>query len=66
VESESNGLLVNSLDPDVFSAALAILLGNPDRARRFGARARETIMERFSAGEMVDATLHLHEQFIAK
>lgn len=66
VENEKNGLLVNSLDPDAFSAALACSLANPDQALRFGECARETIVERFSADEMVDATLRLYEQLIAK
>jgi len=66
IENEKNGLLVNSLDPSVLSAALARLLANPDQALRFGESARETIVERFSAGEMADATLRLYEQLIAK
>jgi len=66
VENEKNGLLASCLDPDEFSAALTRLLANPDRARRFGERARETIEERFSNSDMVDATLRLYEQSIAK
>lgn len=66
VRNEENGLLVNSLDPEAFSAALARLLANPDQARQFGECARKTIMERFSAGEMAEATVQLYEQSIAK
>jgi glycosyltransferase involved in cell wall biosynthesis len=60
VESEKNGLLVDSLDPDAFAAALARLLANPAEACRFGATARETVAAHFSAEKMVNATLHLY------
>jgi glycosyltransferase involved in cell wall biosynthesis len=53
---------VNNLDPEALSAAMADLLANPEAARRLGAAGRETICTRFSAGEMVDATLRLYEK----
>ena len=62
IEHEKNGLLVNSLDPEAFAAALALLAANPEQASLFGRAARETIATRFSADHMVDATLQLYER----
>jgi glycosyltransferase involved in cell wall biosynthesis len=65
VEDGKNGLLVNSLDPEALAAVLARLLANPEESYRLGRAARETVLARFSAGHMVDATLDLYERMIA-
>jgi len=65
VQNEKNGLLVNPLDPNTLSAAMARLIANPEEALRFGKAARETIAARFSADHMVDATLRLYEDLTA-
>jgi glycosyltransferase involved in cell wall biosynthesis len=65
VEDGRNGLLVNELDPGALAAAIVRLLSNPAEARRLGEAARETIASRFSADQMVDATLNLYERLIA-
>ncbi len=62
VEDGKNGLLVNSLDPDALASAIAGLLANPEEARHIGGAARETIVARFSADRMVEATLRLYEE----
>jgi glycosyltransferase involved in cell wall biosynthesis len=62
VESGKNGMLVNSLDPDALAAAMAGLLANPEEAQRLGKVARETVLARFSASHMVDATLQLYQR----
>jgi glycosyltransferase involved in cell wall biosynthesis len=65
LEGGKNGLLVNSLDPDALAAAIAVPLANPEAAHLLGEVARETILSRFSADHMVDATLGLYERLIA-
>jgi len=65
VEDGRNGLLVKELDPGALAAAIARLLSNPAEARRLGEAARETISSRFSADQMVDATLNLYDRLIA-
>lgn len=47
VEDERSGLLVPPRDPDAIATALMALLGNPDRARSMGVRAREIVREKF-------------------
>jgi glycosyltransferase involved in cell wall biosynthesis len=61
VEDGKNGLLVNNLDPEALASAMAGLLANPDEASRLGKSARETVCARFSADQMVNATLRLYE-----
>jgi glycosyltransferase involved in cell wall biosynthesis len=65
VEEGRNGLLVKELDPGALAAAIVRLRSNPAEARRLGEAARETIASRFSADQMVDATLNLYERLIA-
>jgi glycosyltransferase involved in cell wall biosynthesis len=65
VEEDQNGMLVNDLDPDAFSSALAHLVAHPEEAIRLGKAARETILARFSADRMVEETLHLYEALVA-
>ncbi len=62
VENGKNGLLVDSLDPDAFAAALDNLLKHPEEAERLGKAARETISSRFSAERMVESTLRLYSK----
>ena len=62
VEDGKNGLLVKELDSTALAAAIARLLSNSAEARRIGAAARETILARFSADRMADATLRLYER----
>ena len=62
VEDGKNGLHVDNLDPDALAAAIARLLENPEEAQRLGKAARETITSRFSADQMVEATLRLYER----
>ncbi len=42
------GLLAPPSDPDALAAAIAAMLGDPDRARRLGAAGRALVEERFS------------------
>jgi glycosyltransferase involved in cell wall biosynthesis len=65
VDDCKNGLLVNDLNPVALAAAIARLISNPAEAGRLGEAARETISSRFSANQMVDATLQLYQRLIA-
>jgi glycosyltransferase involved in cell wall biosynthesis len=66
LENGANGLLVNDLDPEAFASAMARIIENHDgSAARLGAAARETIVARFSAHQMVKETLGLYEVLIA-
>jgi glycosyltransferase involved in cell wall biosynthesis len=64
IEHERNGLLVQDLDPLVFATAMASLLTNPEKAARLGRSARGTIETRFSANQMVEATLEFYERTV--
>lgn len=61
VKHEENGLLVKSLDPRESIAAMCSLLADPEKSRRLGKSARETVVARFSVGHMVDETLRVFE-----
>jgi len=65
VDDGKNGLLLKELSPVALSAAIARLLSGPHEAKRLGEAAREHISSRFSADDMVDATLQLYERLIA-
>jgi L-malate glycosyltransferase len=65
VEDDENGLLVNDLNPDAFSSAIARLVAHPEEAIRLGRAARGTILASFSADRMVEETLRLYEQLVA-
>jgi glycosyltransferase involved in cell wall biosynthesis len=65
VEDAKNGLLLHDLDPSAFASTIARLLADREGASRFGSAARETIMTRFSANQMVGETLRLYEYLAA-
>jgi glycosyltransferase involved in cell wall biosynthesis len=56
---------VKELDPNALAAAIARLVAHPDEATRLGRAARETVMARFSANQMVEETLRLYEHLVA-
>lgn len=59
VEDGASGLLVPPGDARSLSAALITLLRDPERRRRYGARGRDIVHDRFSVGRMVDSTADL-------
>jgi glycosyltransferase involved in cell wall biosynthesis len=61
VEDEKNGLLMRDLDPSAFSGGITRLIADRDQAIRLGKAARETIVKRFSANQMVEETLRVYE-----
>ncbi len=58
----SGVLLDDPRDPDAFGAALAGLLGDPDRARALGERGREVVRERFLESRHLTEWVALLEQ----
>jgi glycosyltransferase involved in cell wall biosynthesis len=64
VEDEKNGLLIKDLDPGAFSVAMARLITNPEEAIRLGRAAHETIVEHFSANQMVEGTIRQYEVLV--
>jgi glycosyltransferase involved in cell wall biosynthesis len=62
IEDGRNGLLVSEFDSTALAEVIARLLSDPAEASRLGEAARETVMARFSADQMVDATLGLYER----
>ena len=66
VKDGKNGLLVKGPDAAEMAAAIARLLSNSDVAGRLARAARETILGKFSADHMVNATFQLYEQLAAQ
>jgi glycosyltransferase involved in cell wall biosynthesis len=62
VEDGRNGLLVREPAPALLAAAAARLLNDAVLARRLGDAARETVASRFSANQMIEATLQAWER----
>jgi hypothetical protein len=56
-----NGLLVEN-SAAVIAAAIRELLDHPDAARRIGAAARQTVMQRFTIDHMVRRTMEAYRQ----
>ena len=59
-----NGLLVKPGDPASMAAAIERLLDDPALARGLGARAKQTISDRFSLDRMVAATESLYDRLL--
>lgn len=62
VESGSNGLLVQEASPAALAAAATRLLADGELARKLGEAARQTVVAKFSADRMVEATLAVFER----
>ncbi len=62
--SGANGLLVRPGDVPSMAAAIGRLLDEPAMARALGARARQTIADRFSLDRMVAATESLYDRLL--
>ncbi len=64
MSSGVNGLLVKPGHPASMAAAISRLLDEPAFARWLGARARQTIVDRFSLDRMVSATEALYDRLL--
>lgn len=59
------GVLVPAPDPDLLSAAIIELLGDPQKRERLGSAARQLVEDEFSAERMTDDYLRVYEDAIA-
>jgi glycosyltransferase involved in cell wall biosynthesis len=64
VEDGRNGLLVKDQNSEAVASAIGRLISDPELAVRLSAAARETILSRFSQGQMVKQTLSLYESLV--
>lgn len=60
IEHERTGLLVPACDPPRLAEAIADLLDDPDRARRFGGQGRDRFARRFTLTRSVERMLGLY------
>jgi glycosyltransferase involved in cell wall biosynthesis len=61
VKHGENGLLVSNPEPGLLAEAVLSLLQDSAHARRLGEAARHTVVQQFSAEQMVDNTLAVYE-----
>ena len=66
ITSGQNGLLVSPGDSVALSKAIASLLTNPTLKDKLANDARETIRNKFSIEKMVEETVNIYEEFLAK
>lgn len=66
VEQGVTGTLVGAEDPRALADALATYIGDADRRRVEGARARQRAEERFSIGSMVAGYLAVYDAVLAR
>lgn len=66
VVNGESGVLVPPSDVRSLAAAMVHLLDRPDEAKRMGARARQTIFDRYSIDRMVSATERLYTDLLAR
>ena len=66
LQHERTGLLIPPGHPAAMAAAIERLLSDPTFARELGARARQTIVEKFSLDRMVAATAAVYEDLLAR
>ena len=64
IRNGENGLLVENT-PAAIAAAIRQLTEDPDQARRIGAAARHTVIERFTIAHMVARTLENYREVLA-
>ncbi len=66
VRDGENGLLVPIKDPEAIARALARLADHPSLRVAMGARGRDIAVAEFSVGSVVDQTLRMYEQLLAR
>ncbi len=64
VRDGETGLLVENRVEEI-AAAIRALLADPELARRLGAAARRTVMERFTVGHMVRRTMEIYRRVLS-
>ena len=53
IEDRQNGILVPENDSDALAQSMATLIDNPELAREYGRKGRETVIEKFSLQNLV-------------
>jgi glycosyltransferase involved in cell wall biosynthesis len=66
VRHGETGLIVPPHDPDALASALAGLLTDPARCRRWGAAGAELARQRYSRRAMVEATVAVYESVLER
>lgn len=66
LEDGRSGIVIQPADPPALAAAIDRLLRDPELARALGARARQTIADRFSLERMVASTAAIYEELLAR
>jgi len=64
VKDGDNGLLAARPDQNLFSSGIMRILNDESLGITLGQRARGTIAEQFSAGRMVENTIHMYEDVL--
>ena len=64
IRDGETGLLVPN-EPAAIASAMEKVLGDPDLRRRMGAAARQTVMDRFTVGQMVRRTMEVYQQVLS-
>ncbi|MBA2620611.1 MAG: glycosyltransferase [Acidobacteria bacterium] len=60
------GFLVESGDDQMMAKRLVELLENPEKAKRFGARGRQIVGEKFTLAAQLNKTLELYDRLLIK
>jgi glycosyltransferase involved in cell wall biosynthesis len=66
IESGRNAVLIEPGDVDALAAAVIDLARDPNRRKRLGIVARETVTAKFGADRMVDRHMELYEQWLGE
>jgi glycosyltransferase involved in cell wall biosynthesis len=66
ITSGHDGLLVEPKDSQALATAVRSMLSDPDLARQLAARARQTVIERFSAQSMCDRVSQVYGELLAR
>lgn len=65
IRDDRTGVLVPTPDPELLSAAIIELLGDPAKCKRLGSAARQLVEDEFSAERMTADYLRVYEDAIA-
>lgn len=60
VEGAGCGIVVDPLDCDAIAGAIALLLGDPERAEQMGRRGQQAVRSRYNWGEQAERLLSLY------
>ena len=66
IRDGGNGLLVPEPEPGAIARAIFRFLDDSALAKKLGDAARQTIMQSFSVGRLVDETLGLYQRIVAE